>query len=62
MSGASFLSPISHGMMGEEFFRVAARIKIETAVHTYPLIAANQALNDLREGRFAGAAVLIAAC
>lgn len=47
---------------GEEFFRVAARIKIETAVHTYPLIAANQALNDLREGRFAGAAVLIAAC
>ena len=46
---------------GEAFFRAAARIKIETTVHPYPLIAANQALNDLREGRFAGAAVLVMA-
>lgn len=44
---------------GEAFFRAAARIKIETTVHSYPLSAANQALSDLRAGRFAGAAVLI---
>ena len=44
---------------GETFFRAAARVKIETTVHPYPLSAANQALSDLREGRFAGAAVLV---
>jgi propanol-preferring alcohol dehydrogenase len=44
---------------GEAFFRTAARIKIETTVHTYPLIEANQALKDLRNGHFAGAAVLV---
>lgn len=43
---------------GEAFFATAARSRIETTVHTYPLAAANQALQDLREGRFAGAAVL----
>jgi propanol-preferring alcohol dehydrogenase len=46
---------------GDAFFRTAARIPIATTVHTYPLIAANQALSDLRRGRFAGAAVLIPA-
>lgn len=44
---------------GEAFFRTAARIRIETTVHPYPLSAANQALSDLREGRFAGVAVLV---
>lgn len=44
---------------GLAFFRAAARIRIKTSVHSYPLVAANQALNDLREGRFAGAAVLL---
>lgn len=44
---------------GDAFFRAAARIRIKTTVHRYPLIAANQALSDLREGRFAGAAVLV---
>jgi len=44
---------------GAAFFRAAARVKINTTVHRYPLTAANQALNDLREGRFAGAAVLV---
>jgi alcohol dehydrogenase, propanol-preferring len=44
---------------GEANFRVAARVKIETTVHAYPLTAANQALSDLRAGRFAGAAVLV---
>lgn len=47
---------------GDAFFRAAARIRIETTVHRYPLIAANQALSDLREGRFAGAAVLVPSC
>lgn len=44
---------------GDAFFRLASRIKIETTVHTYPLTAANKALSDLREGSFAGAAVLL---
>lgn len=44
---------------GEAFFRAAARVRIETTVHRYPLTQANQALNDLRAGRFAGAAVLV---
>ena len=44
---------------GDAFFRAAARIKIETTVHPYPLAEANQALSDLRQGRFSGAAVLV---
>ena len=44
---------------GVAFFCTAARLKIETTVHLYPLTAANEALSDLREGRFAGAAVLL---
>jgi len=44
---------------GEAFFRAATRIKIETTVHPYPLAEANRALSDLREGKFAGAAVLM---
>lgn len=44
---------------GEAFFAAAARIPIQTTVHTYPLAQANQALADLRAGRFAGAAVLV---
>lgn len=46
---------------GVAFFSTAQRIKIKTTVHPYPLTAANQALSDLRAGRFAGAAVLIPA-
>jgi propanol-preferring alcohol dehydrogenase len=44
---------------GDEFFRAAARIHIDTEIHTYSLIDANRALNDLRAGKFTGAAVLI---
>lgn len=44
---------------GVAFFAAAARIAIRTTVHTYPLAHANQALADLRAGRFAGAAVLV---
>ena len=42
----------------EEFLGIAPRVPIHTHVTTYPLAAANQALDDLRHGRFTGAAVL----
>ncbi|MEQ6884699.1 zinc-dependent alcohol dehydrogenase family protein [Salicola sp. Rm-C-2C1-2] len=43
---------------GRAFLEVAPRVPVRTEVHAYPLSEANQALEDLREGRFAGAAVL----
>ncbi len=43
---------------GEEFMALAPQIPIETHAETYPLHKANQALDDLREGRLQGAAVL----
>jgi propanol-preferring alcohol dehydrogenase len=43
---------------GEEFLPLAAQIPVETTVHRYPLERANEALDDLRNGRFNGAAVL----
>jgi propanol-preferring alcohol dehydrogenase len=44
---------------GEAFLDVAARAGVRTTVHPYPLARANDALEDLRHGRFEGAAVLI---
>lgn len=44
---------------GLEFFAAAARVPLALATHTYPLEQANQALADLRAGRFTGAAVLV---
>jgi len=44
---------------GEEFLPLAARIPVHTTVHAYPLEQANEALDDLRQGRFSGAAVLV---
>ncbi len=44
---------------GEEFLPLAASIPIETTVHRYTLEQANEALEDLRHGRFSGAAVLV---
>jgi alcohol dehydrogenase, propanol-preferring len=44
---------------GEDFLELAARIPVRTEVHSYPLEQANMALEDLREGRFTGAAVLV---
>lgn len=44
---------------GVEFLALAKRIGIKTHVTHYPLAEANQALADLRAGRFDGAAVLI---
>jgi propanol-preferring alcohol dehydrogenase len=43
---------------GEEFMEVAPRVPVQTDVEVYPLEEANQALEDLRAGRFRGAAVL----
>ncbi len=43
---------------GEEFLSLAPKIPVKTEVNTYPLSLANQALEDLRRGRFTGAAVI----
>jgi propanol-preferring alcohol dehydrogenase len=43
---------------GEEFLALAPRVPIRTEVSIYPLEDANRALDDLRLGRFRGAAVL----
>jgi len=43
---------------GEEFMDLAPRIPVRTEVTTYALEEANAALDDLRAGRFRGAAVL----
>jgi alcohol dehydrogenase, propanol-preferring len=44
---------------GAEFLRLAPEIGIVTRTTQYPLTEANQALADLRGGRFEGAAVLV---
>ncbi len=44
---------------GEEFLQLAPRIPVKTEIHTYPLTEVNVALDDLRHGRFTGAAVII---
>jgi len=43
---------------GEEFFPLAAAAGVRTETVPYPLERANEALDDLREGRLQGAAVL----
>jgi alcohol dehydrogenase, propanol-preferring len=43
---------------GDAFMRIAAQTRLRTEVHSYPLAAANEALADLRAGRFNGAAAL----
>jgi propanol-preferring alcohol dehydrogenase len=44
---------------GEELLALAPRVPVQTHVTTYPLEAANDALADLRAGRFTGAAVIV---
>jgi len=44
---------------GEEFLRLAPRVPVRTEVMTWPLTAANAALEALRSGRLTGAAVLV---
>jgi propanol-preferring alcohol dehydrogenase len=43
---------------GKEFLALAPTIPVVTEVHIYPLAQVNQALDDLRHGRFTGAAVI----
>jgi len=43
----------------EEFLELAPRVPVRTSVIEYPLADANRALDDLRNGRFSGAAVLV---
>lgn len=43
----------------EAFLRLAPKIPIKTEVHQYSLKDANQALDDLRQGRFTGSAVIV---
>jgi len=44
---------------GQEFPRLAGRIGMEAKTIVYPLREANRALDDLRQGRVDGAAVLV---
>lgn len=44
---------------GEELLAIAAEVPVRTTVRTYPLEAANEALDDLRSGRLDAAAVLM---
>jgi propanol-preferring alcohol dehydrogenase len=44
---------------GEEFLALAPRVPVRTAVQTFPLDEANQALSRLRSGKIQGAAVLV---
>jgi propanol-preferring alcohol dehydrogenase len=44
---------------GTEFLAVAPRVPVHTEITAYPLERANDALDDLRHGRFRGAAVLV---
>jgi propanol-preferring alcohol dehydrogenase len=41
------------------FLPVARRAQVHTSTIVYPLDRANEAVNDLREGRLQGAAVLV---
>jgi propanol-preferring alcohol dehydrogenase len=43
---------------GEEFLAIAPQVPVRTHVTEYPLEHANEALEDLRHGRFTGAAAL----
>jgi propanol-preferring alcohol dehydrogenase len=44
---------------GHEFLDLAPKAGVKTEVHPYPLEKTNDALEDLREGRFEGAAVIV---
>lgn len=44
---------------GDELLALAPRVPVRTQVQVYPLEQANEALADLRAGRFSGAAVLV---
>jgi propanol-preferring alcohol dehydrogenase len=43
---------------GEEFLKIAPKVPVKNAIQVYPLEGANEALQDLKNGRVQGAAVL----
>lgn len=43
---------------GKEFFEIAPKVPVKTEVHSYPLEKANEALSDLRSGKYKGSLVL----
>ncbi len=43
---------------GLEFLKLAPEVPVRTEITAYPLHAVNEALDDLRQGRFTGAAVI----
>ena len=42
-----------------EFLPIASDVPVRTEVHLYPLEETHRALEDLRHGRFSGAAVIV---
>jgi propanol-preferring alcohol dehydrogenase len=44
---------------GADFFNIVPQVGIKTETVCYPLERANEALDDLRQGRLQGAAVLM---
>jgi propanol-preferring alcohol dehydrogenase len=44
---------------GEEFLKIASQVPVKTETKIFPLHKANEALDDLREGRIQGAIVLV---
>lgn len=44
---------------GDEFLALAAALRLRSHTRTYPLEAANEALDALRSGTLTGAAVLV---
>jgi propanol-preferring alcohol dehydrogenase len=44
---------------GEEFMELAPKVPVRTEVNEYPLTKVNEALDDLRQGRFVGAGVIV---
>lgn len=43
---------------GEEFMKLAPKVPVKTKVNSYPLEKTNEALDDLRNGKFVGAGVI----
>jgi alcohol dehydrogenase, propanol-preferring len=44
---------------GREFLSLAPLVPVKTTIHTYPLEDLNKALDDLRQGRLIGSAVIV---
>jgi propanol-preferring alcohol dehydrogenase len=44
---------------GEDFMALAPKVPVKTKVNTYTLSQANKALDDLRQGKFVGAGVIV---